>query len=83
MYPLKILSISNNIFSSRHTAISIGSEMSGGVENVLVSDCIIPRARHGLIIKSKRSRGGYVKNVRYSNVVMKNIEKWAILIKVC
>ena len=78
--PSKNIVLSNNIFSSRHTAIAIGSEMSGGVENVLVSDCIIPRARHGLIIKSKRSRGGYVKNVRYSNIVMKNIERWAMSI---
>ena len=78
--PSKNIVISNNIFSSRHTAIAIGSEMSGGVENVLVSDCIIPRARHGLIIKSKRSRGGYVKNIRYSNIVMGEIDQWAMSI---
>ncbi len=47
--------------------ISIGSEMSGGVENVWVWDCDMPKMCHGLHIKSTRKRGGYVKNVHVNN----------------
>ncbi len=47
--------------------ISIGSEMSGGIENVYVWDCHMPQMPHGLHIKGTRKRGGYVKNVRVNN----------------
>ena len=44
--------------------LAIGSEMSGGVEDVCVWDCQMQKSRCGLEIKSRRERGGYVKNVR-------------------
>ncbi len=49
--------------------ISLGSEMSGGIENVYVWDCDMPFMPHGLHIKGTRKRGGYVKNVRVNNCV--------------
>lgn len=47
----------------RGHGISIGSEMSGGVSNVLVQDCKAGALLHGLQIKGTKDRGGYVKNV--------------------
>ena len=44
--------------------LAIGSEMSGGVENVCVWDCDIAQSLCGLEIKATKKRGGYVKNVR-------------------
>ena len=43
--------------------IAIGSEMSGGVENVKVWDCDFAKVRHGLQIKATKKRGGYVRNI--------------------
>ena len=45
-------------------SIAIGSEMSGGVENVAIWDCDMKNAAWGIHIKSAEKRGGYIKNVR-------------------
>ncbi len=47
----------------RGHGISIGSEMSGGVSNVLIQDCKAGALLHGVQIKGTKERGGYVKNV--------------------
>lgn len=43
--------------------ICIGSEMSGGVEDVQIWDCDIARSSNGMEIKGTPKRGGYVRNV--------------------
>lgn len=47
--------------------ITIGSEMSGGVEDVAIWDCDLSRSIYGLEIKGTWKRGGYVKNIRVDN----------------
>jgi lysophospholipase L1-like esterase len=54
--------------------MSIGSETSGGVRNVVVRDCTFENTENGLRIKSQRGRGGLVENVTYSNITMKNVD---------
>lgn len=41
----------------------IGSEMSGGVEDIYFFDCDFENTRYGVQIKTTKKRGGYVKNV--------------------
>ena len=54
--------------------ISIGSEVSGGVEDVLIEDVVvIGPSEHGLHIKTSASRGGYVRNIVYRNISLGNI----------
>ncbi|RHP33979.1 glycoside hydrolase family 28 protein [Lachnotalea sp. AF33-28] len=43
--------------------ITIGSEMSGGVEDVCIWDCDMSRSMCGIEIKGTKKRGGYVKDV--------------------
>ena len=43
--------------------IAIGSEISGGVEDVRIWHCDLARSLSGLQIKGTRKRGGYVRNV--------------------
>lgn len=50
-------------------SISIGSEMSGGVENVYVWDCDLSKAYFGIQVKSTKKRGGYVKNLSVRDTV--------------
>lgn len=45
-------------------SIAIGSEMSGGVENVTIWDCDMRNAAWGIHIKSAEKRGGYIRNIR-------------------
>ena len=43
--------------------ICIGSEMSGGVENVMINDCDMEVSECGIEIKATKKRGGFVRNV--------------------
>jgi polygalacturonase len=61
-----------------HGGIAIGSEMSGDVRNVDVSDCDLNGTDAGLRFKSARGRGGVVENIRISNLHMRNIQQGAI-----
>ena len=60
--PTKNVRITDCDFKRGH-GISIGSEMSGGVSDVLVQDCKAGKLLHGMQIKGTKDRGGYVKNV--------------------
>jgi polygalacturonase len=60
--PTKHVVISNCDFQKGH-GISIGSEMSGGVSDVLVQDCIAGKLLHGFQIKATKERGGYVRDI--------------------
>ena len=46
---------------------TIGSEMSGGVEDVLFEDCV-STGQSGIRISSELGRGGYVKNCTFRNI---------------
>ncbi|BAV04097.1 Polygalacturonase [Filimonas lacunae] len=64
--PTKNVRVTNCNFKRGH-GISIGSEMSGGVSDVLVEDCQAGALLHGMQIKGTKDRGGYVKNVTVNN----------------
>lgn len=59
-----------------HQMMAIGSELSGGIENVFVDNCHFddagPRARtaimNHLYVKTNERRGGYVRNIYMNNV---------------
>ena len=51
----------------------IGSEMSGGVRNVVASNCVFQGTDTGIRIKSQRGRGGVVEGVTISNIVMQDV----------
>ena len=56
-----------------HGGFVIGSEMSGGVENILVSGCRFIGTDVGLRFKSARGRGGLVRNIWCDHIYMKDI----------
>lgn len=51
-------------------SVAIGSEMSGGIENVLIWDCDLKKTVYGLHIKGTKKRGGYIKNIRMYDTVL-------------
>jgi polygalacturonase len=51
-----------------HGGVVIGSEMSGGVRNVWVTDSEFVGTDRGLRIKSMRGRGGTIENIFYDHV---------------
>jgi polygalacturonase len=72
--PCENIVISDCTFANGRSAIGIGSEMSGGIKNVTISNCVFNGTLRGLRIKSNRDRGGTVENYNASNVVMSNVE---------
>ncbi len=56
-----------------HGGFVVGSEMSGGVRNVHVSNCTFLGTDVGLRFKSTRGRGGVVENIYISNIYMVDI----------
>lgn len=56
-----------------HGGFVVGSEMSGGVRNVLVTDCQFLGTDVGLRFKSTRGRGGIVENIYVNNLNMFDI----------
>jgi len=52
--------------------ITIGSEMSAGVRNILAENCDFNHNINCLSIKSKDGRGGIVENIEYRNIHMHN-----------
>jgi polygalacturonase len=61
-----------------HGGFVIGSEMSGGAENILVRDCKFLGTDVGLRFKSTRGRGGLVKDIWCRNIYMKDIVAEAV-----
>jgi len=72
------LIIRNNIVYHGHGGVTVGSEMSGGVRNMYVSNCIFMGTDVGLRFKSNRGRGGVVENIFISGIHMTNIPTYAI-----
>lgn len=65
---------------SGHGGVVIGSEMSGSVRKVTISNCVFDGTDRGIRIKSTRGRGGVVEDIRVSNVVMSNIKQEAVVL---
>ena len=55
--------------------VVVGSEMSGGVRNVLVRDCEFENVIGFASLKTGRGRGGTVENIRYENIRCRNRDK--------
>lgn len=62
-----------------HGGFVVGSEMSGGVENILVKDCRFMGTDVGLRFKSTRGRGGLVKDIWCENIYMKDIVAYGVI----
>jgi polygalacturonase len=56
-----------------HGGFVVGSEMSGGVRNVSVSNCLFIGTDVGLRFKSNRGRGGIVENIFIRDISMSDI----------
>ncbi|GKW15981.1 endopolygalacturonase [Pectobacterium carotovorum subsp. carotovorum] len=65
--------IANNILKQGR-GISIGSETSGGVNNVLVENNQFEGSMYGIRIKTLRGKGGEVRNITYRNTKMVDVE---------
>jgi len=77
--PTENFIIKDCIVYHAHGGFVIGSEMSGGVRNMFISDCTFMGSDVGLRFKTARGRGGVVENIYVNNINMTEIPGEAIL----
>ena len=67
--------VRNCLMEYAHGAMVLGSEMSGGVKDLTVSQCYFNHTDRGLRIKTRRGRGKYavIDGVEFSNIRMDNV----------
>lgn len=67
------ITITNCVMIHGHGGVVLGSEMSGDIRNVTISNCIFQDTDRGIRLKSRRGRGGTIEDIRVSNIVMDNV----------
>jgi len=76
--PSKNIVIRNCLVKNGHQLAAIGSELSGGIENVLIENCKVidgAKLNHLLFIKTNERMGGYVQNIYVKNLVAGKIDQ--------
>lgn len=71
--PCENITITNCNMIHGHGGVVIGSEMSGDVRNVTISNCVFNQTDRGIRFKSRRGRGGTIENINISNIIMDKV----------
>ena len=61
--PCEDITISDCTFIKGTSSIALGSELSGGICGVRVTNCVFQNGRAALYLKSRAGRGGYIRDV--------------------
>lgn len=73
LWPTENVTITNCTLLHGHGGVVFGSEMSGSIRNVVISNCLFIGTDRGLRFKSRRGRGGVIEDVRADNIIMKGV----------
>jgi polygalacturonase len=78
--PCQNLLIRDCVMKDGHGGVSIGSEVSGGIRNVLTENCQMssPNLERALRIKTNSYRGGVIENIGFRNVTVGEVEEAVI-----
>ena len=71
--PCENITITNCNMVHGHGGVVIGSEMSGGVRNVVITNCVFQDTDRGIRVKTRRGRGGSMESILVSNVIMDRV----------
>ena len=73
--PSRNIVMRNCLVKNGHQLMAIGSEISGGIENVLVDQCRVEQGpmpksalNNLLFVKTNERRGGFVRNIHLTNI---------------
>ena len=69
--PSENLRIRQCLMENGHGAVTVGSEMAGGVKDLIVEECLFSHTDRGLRIKTRRGRG---KDAVLDNIVFRNLK---------
>jgi len=76
--PTELVTITNCVMHRGHGAVVIGSEMSGGIRDIVASNIVCRGTDRGIRLKTQRGRGAVVENIRFDNWVIIDAPKEAI-----
>jgi polygalacturonase len=73
--PSEDIRIHHCLMENGHGAVTIGSEMAGGVKNLSVEDCVFSHTDRGLRIKTRRGRGrdAVLDNIAFRRIDMDHV----------
>ncbi len=71
--PCENITITNCNMVHGHGGVVVGSEMSGGVRNVTITNCVFQDTDRGIRVKTRRGRGGSMESILVSNVIMDRV----------
>ncbi len=71
--PCENVVIENCVVEHGHSGVGIWAEVIGGMRNIAVSNCIFDGTRTGIRIARYPVAGGYVRDVRVDNVLMRRV----------
>jgi polygalacturonase len=66
------ITIRNCTVEDGHGGVVIGSETAGGIASVLVERCLFRGTDRGIRIKTRRGRGGLIRDLVFRDLVMEN-----------
>ncbi len=72
--PCENVVIENCVVEHGHSGVGIWAEVIGGMRNVAVSNCVFDGTRQGIWINRYPAPGGYVKDIRFDNIIMRRVE---------
>lgn len=74
--PSSCIMIRNCLMEYGHGGVTLGSENSGGIREVLVTNCIFRQTDRGLRIKSQRGRGNLavIQDITFRNIRMDDVK---------
>ncbi|TBL75302.1 glycoside hydrolase family 28 protein [Paenibacillus thalictri] len=71
--PTENVAVTNCTMLHGHGGVVMGSETSGGIRRVVISNCIFIGTDRGIRVKTNRQRGGGVEDIRINNIFMQDV----------
>ncbi|HHU73063.1 MAG TPA: glycoside hydrolase family 28 protein [Clostridiales bacterium] len=73
--PCENITIRQCYMEDGHGAVTVGSEMAGGIKNIHVKECIFHSTDRGLRIKTRRGRGkdAIIDQIVFENIIMEEV----------
>ncbi len=66
--PTEDITITNCSLGSGFAGVGIGSEMSGGIRDIRIDNCIFTHGANAIYIKGRTGRGGFFENISANNL---------------
>lgn len=76
--PCEDIVVRRVVANRSHGGITIGSETSGGIRNVCVSDCEFLQNAIGIWIKTSHERGNVIENLEFHHIKVGRVYQYAV-----